>query len=55
MHDIHSILHDPDLKMWLDSCPTAWSIEYSGDSEQCCFFVCHPDVPVKEYLESFRV
>ena len=53
--DIHSILNDPELKKWLDSCPTAWNIEYSDDWEQCCFFVCPPGIPVEEYLEIFRV
>ena len=55
MENIHSILEDPALKEWLDSCPTAWNIEYSDGWNQCCFFVCPPDVPVEEYLESFRV
>lgn len=55
MENIHSILEDPALKEWLDSCPTAWNIEYSDEWNQCCFFVCPPDVPVEEYLESFRV
>jgi len=55
MYDIDSILHDPDLKKWLDSCPTVWNIEYSEEWGQLCLFVCPSGQSNGEFLEQFKV
>lgn len=55
MEDINAFLCDPKLKKWLDSCPTAWNVQYSDDWQRCCFFVCPPDKSADKFLEEFCV
>jgi len=44
----------PEIRDWLNQCPTCWNAEYSEEAGMFCFYICPPAISPSDFLELFE-